>query len=143
MRRFREVVRDVDCARAAELVAKWGYPRAIESAEVELGYWYLYGAEVVIWYCWLVEDPGTLLVHLCMDPGVRSRVYPRRFLVGLEILGEALGAERLMFVSADPVRDGDVLGYVERLGWMRESDEVWTLPLGEDEWQTGMRLCGG
>jgi len=126
-RRFRELIGAADCQRAAELVGKWGYPRAIESEELGLGYWFVYGSEVVHWYCWLIPDPGTLLVHLCVDPKHRRRIYPRRFLVGLEILGEALGAQRLLFATSDPAVE--ILGYVERLGWTRESDEVWSLSL--------------
>lgn len=130
MRRFREAVDPVAIRALAERARSWGYPREVGADELEGGYWYSYGDDVVLWYAWVEPVGKVMVVHLCLAPGSRGRVASRRALTGMEVLGEALGAESLVYV---PGAGGgpEVAAYLGRLGWDRLDEGVLVRWLGE------------
>lgn len=100
---------------------RWLYPRGIHPTEVELAYWFRYGEHAVFWYQWQ-RDPvdRDLVLHVCVEPEWRGLIYPRRWLDAVGILGEILGADRLVFPGG--VGDLPIEDYLRRLGWKDYSE---------------------
>ena len=102
-------------AAAADARA-WGYPREIDDDEERGAHWIRYGRHAMMWFQWLdSESTGDLVLHVCVHPEKRGRIYPRKFLRTALIVAEMVGARRLVFAGAvgrEPVRD-----YLTRLGW--------------------------
>lgn len=108
-------VTELDGHQAAQVVDDWGYPRALDAAEVNHSKWFSYGPHVVWWLNRnVLHKDRELSLHICIDPAFRGRVYGRKFLYAVEIVGELLHAERL--VSWMP-KDSPTEGYLARMGW--------------------------
>lgn len=133
VRRFRECLDPLEVTALAERVKSWGYPRALDpTIDIEHGFWFTWGPDLVLWYVW--GDTHVLLVHLCVAPESRGCIYPRRFLVGMEVMAEALGAHQLQFhPTGNPESDAQTTDLLRRLHWQPMLDcPGWMLDLRGD-----------
>ena len=127
MRRWTHLATDAAIERAAFDLSLWGY-RELAETEKEMSHWYRFGDDAIVFFnwhddCWL----GEVAVHVCVKPESRSSWQARRFMQGIEIVGELLGFYRLR--GQEP--NGEH-GYLKRLGWT-EDDRGWYRCLGGAE----------
>jgi hypothetical protein len=120
-RRLRELRTPEERHLAAAEAHAWGYPRTIRPDEIEGSVWLRYGPDV-IW--WLQQDTdcedNEIRLHVCVAPGARSRVYPRRWMTAVEVVAELLpGDFGQLRVTPTGAYEREVAGYLERWGWTR------------------------
>lgn len=107
---------------AAWKVEQWGYPRPITDSDRRLARWYIWGPGIF----WLQErgevlHQRELIVHACLPPAFRRRVYPRPWLRLLVQLAQRIKYDVLRYLG-DP--ESEVAGYLRRLGWVHDGESL-------------------
>ena len=114
----------------AEIVAQWGYPRAVSEREISTGAWYTNG-DAIVWYVWplpagVAPPPGfedVLAVHGIADPQRKAQALTPRMAVALEVIGELLGAHKLYSLIPRETPNMPVKAmrrYLRRYGWVED-----------------------
>ncbi len=114
MRRFRQLD-NYEVMEAACDVKSWDYPRVIELDELDHGHWYRWSPDCIFWLCCTDTEERVFELHVAVAPQVRGLMFPRRWALGVEIIGELLGA-RYLEARDCPGLD-TVATYMPRLGW--------------------------
>lgn len=120
MRRcLREIVAPSEKAVLPAVLAAWGYVRGVEVAELDLGIWFAYGDDGLIWLlcdaAWEKSDEAQ--VHLCAAPGARGRIASRWAVTAIEVVAGLVGVR----VLHAPARE-DWASLLGRLGWTPVTD---------------------
>lgn len=146
--RCRELESTEDRTRAAEDALTWGFPRPVESVEIECGFWFRMGKGVVWWFQRpeLIEDPGTFLkdqfgydghamivagLHLATAPRVRGQWPVRTWWSITMALAEIVDVDAL-FIATMP-EDCKTPDYLSRLGLRQTPSGLWFQRLGDRE----------
>lgn len=105
---------DAEVALAAVDAESWGFPREVESVELDQADWFRLGESVVFWFEHYAVSP-TYFVHVAAAPESRGRWPWRRWLRWIEHYARAQGAPEIGYV---PHGDGARVGRALRaLGW--------------------------
>lgn len=127
MRRFRELTTPIQKGLGAIDAIEWEFPRAIPKDETENSAWFRWGSDVVFWYVWDGELPKVLRLHVAVRPESRSRWLSRRWLLGIQLIGELLGAASLE--ATDCTGAITEASYWPRVGWTTVEAGLWRLEL--------------
>ncbi len=128
MRRFREMKTHEDRMLCESDILAWQYHRPLSEGELEQSYWFRHGMDTVFWFQQVPDD--VLQFHLCTAPDHLG--VTRRFVTGVEITAELLGAERL--IVGIPKGRTELSDYLQRLGWS-DTGGLMTRELGGDVWE--------
>ena len=120
LRRWRELTRE-EIACAQESLRAWGYPRELDADDIDSSIWARWGPDALVW--WMPVGFDTYSVHVCFAPSARQRtgLEFRRFLQGLDLIGEFLGGKRLVALPIDNTR-ALIHDLGLRAGWELEGD---------------------
>jgi len=99
-RRFRMVTSAEGKLDAAAHATHWGYPRFLAVDEILKAAWFWYGYDALVWYTG--SEVAELHLHACARPDARGRLAGKREMLGVEVIAELLGAERLVVDGEDP-----------------------------------------
>ena len=124
MRRFRELLDWDETLEAAQDAAMWGYPRLITSDEIEMGLWYRWSPDCIFWFNCTDTEERVFSLHVAVAPQSKSAIFPRRWAIAVEIIGELIGARYLE--AEDYPGRRFVANYMPRLGWeLVEGSSSW------------------
>jgi hypothetical protein len=125
VRRFRELLDWDEAAEAVQDAAQWGYPRLITSDEVEMAYWYRWSPDCIFWFNCTDTEERVFSLHVVVAPQSKGLMFPRRWAIAVEIIGELIGAKYLEAQDCCPGMSV-VDNYMPRLGWeLVEGSSVW------------------
>ena len=115
---------------AAMLAESWGYPRAIDDQETQLGVWFTWGEAAVFWFALdSACRPGEVTFHLAMAPEDRAgRTIGRALVEGVLFAADLLEVERLRCDMGTPASREAC--YLRRLGWTESEPGVFIRELG-------------
>lgn len=107
---------------SADLVASWGYFRAIEVDEVEGSSWFAYcrNDDQPIGFLWYTDGPedDSLAAHTCTKPSDRGRISSPNVMRAVELFAGILGANRVYSVLDDSVPRVEVIKrWLRKRGW--------------------------
>ncbi len=125
MRRFHRLEDRGELRWATARLEAWGYYRQLVPFELQVSSWFRWGPDLLLWYNPANEDGSWLAVHVCARPSSRRTwgIEGRRFMLGMEILAETLGARRICAILSED--QADIRDYLERWGWACDPETGW------------------